>query len=154
MASDNCAVGPDGKLLDASQIVFFSDPDNDEPMAPATASSVAQPQLSVPILDSFISKVPPAAHQLTCAPCPSTRVIDPNNVMALKCKPSDAAAAHPPCHPCQASLEHEKDKATKPDPTDTEDGDPVDPDIAYGEAKALGDADRKVRVHCSSQILI
>jgi len=154
MASDNCAVGPNGELLDASQIVFFNDPDDDEPMAPATASSVAQPWLSVTTLDSFVSKVPPAACRLTCTPCPSTKVIDPNNVMALKRKPSDAAAAHPPCCPCQASPEHEEDKATKPDPTNTEDSNPVNPDIAYEEAKALGDADCEVRVHCSSQILI
>ena len=62
MASDNCAVGPDGELLDKSQIPWVNDPDDDEPMAPATTSLVVQCQLrvSATTLDSFVSKVPPA----------------------------------------------------------------------------------------------
>jgi hypothetical protein len=90
MASDNCAVGPDGKLLDASQIVWFNDPDDDEPMAPATTSSMAQRQhqVSMTMLDSFVTKAPPAARRSTRAPRPSTKAIDPDNIMALKRKPS------------------------------------------------------------------
>ena len=62
MASDNCAVGPDGKLLDASQMVWFHDLDDHEPMTPATTSSIAQCQVSTTTtLDSFVTKVPPAA---------------------------------------------------------------------------------------------
>jgi len=57
MASDNCAVGPNGNLLDASQIVWFNDPNDNEPMAPAT-SSMAQPQVSMTTLNSYITKVP------------------------------------------------------------------------------------------------
>jgi hypothetical protein len=37
----------DGKLLDMSQIVWFNDPDDDEPMAPATTSLTAQRQASM-----------------------------------------------------------------------------------------------------------
>ena len=64
MASDNCDIGPDGKLLDALQIVWFKDPDNDEPMAPAMTSSMAQRQhqVSTTMLDSFVTKAPSAAH--------------------------------------------------------------------------------------------
>ena len=36
MASDNCAVGPDGQLLDTSKITWYNDPDDDMPMALTT----------------------------------------------------------------------------------------------------------------------
>ena len=147
MASDNCAVGPNGNLLDASQIVWFRDPDDDEPMAPAT-SSTAQPQVSAMTLDSFVTKVP-AARRSTRAPRPSTKAIDPDNIMALKRKPSNPAPDKPSCRPRHASPDHEVDEATEPDLTDSEDDDPVNPDAAYEETKALGDADREVSTHYS-----
>jgi len=76
--------------------------------------------------------------------------------MALKRKLSDSASTNPSCCARQASPKHEEDKATEPEPTDTkdfQDNDLVDPEIAYEETKALGDADRKVCVHCSSWVL-
>jgi hypothetical protein len=152
MASDNCAVGPDGKLLDASQIVWFKDPDDDEPMAPATTSSTAQRQhqVSTTTLDSFVTKAPPATCRSTRAPRPSTKAIDPDNIMALKRKPSKQATGKSSCRPRHASPDHEEDKATEPDPTDIDDKDPVNPDTAYEETKALSDADREVSVRKSS----
>ena len=156
MSSDNCAVGPNGELLDESEITWVHDPDDDKPMAPVTTSSTDQHQLSVMTLDFFVTQVPPAARRSTRASCLSTKVTDPDNVMALKRKPSpsNTATANPSCRARQASPEHEEDKATKPGPTDTEDNDLVNPDIAYEETKALGNADRKVCVHCSSRVLI
>jgi len=156
MSSDNCAVGPDGELLDESEIPWVYDPDDDRPMPPATTSSTDQRQLSATTLDSFITQVPPAACRSTCTSHPSTKVTDPDNVMARKRKPSDSASTNPPRRARQASPEHEEDNATEPEPTDTEDvqdNDPVNPEIAYEETKALGDADRKVCVQCSSQVL-
>src|SRR6266851_5470227 len=135
MASDNCAVGPDGNLLNTSQIVWFNDPDNDEPMAPAT-SLMAQPQVSMMTLDSYITKVP-AAHRSTHTSCLSTKAIDPNNIMALKCKPSNPAPNKPSCCPHHASPDHKVDEATEPDLTDSEDDNPVNPDTMYEETKAL-----------------
>src|SRR6266851_9388281 len=156
MASDSCAVGPDGTLLDASQIVWFNDPDDDEPMVPATSSAplVAQLQVSVATLNSFVTKIPPAIHRSACAPCPSTRAIDPDNIMALKRKPSNTAAAKPSCHPHHVSPDREEDKATEPDLTDSEDDNPVDPVTAYEETKALGDADCEVSVPYYSSFFI
>jgi len=156
MSSDNCAVGPNGKLLDKSEIDWVHDPDDDMPMAPAMTSSMDQCQLSVITLDSFVTQVPLAACQSTCTSHPSTKVTDPDNIMALKHKLSDSASTNPSCCARQASPEHKEDKATEPKPTDTEDfqdNDLVDPEIAYEKMKALGDADRKVCVHCSSQVL-
>ena len=154
MASDDCAVGPDGRLLDALQINWYNDPDDNEPMAPATSSSTAQHQcqVSVTMLNSFVTKGPPAAHWSTHAPCPSTKAIDPNNVMALKRKPSNTAIGKCPCCPCLVSLEgldHDEDEATDPNPTDTDNDEPVDPEAVYKETKALGDADCEVSV-CKS----
>jgi len=62
MSSDNCAVGPDGKLLDKSEIDWVHDPDDDTPIAPATTSLMDQCQLSVTTFDSFVTQVPLAAR--------------------------------------------------------------------------------------------
>jgi len=56
MASEGCAVGPDGELCDASEIEFFNNPNDDQPIAPATTSSTVQP-----LLNSFVTKLPPPA---------------------------------------------------------------------------------------------
>ena len=151
MASDNCAVGSDGNLLDTSQILWFNNPDNDQPIAPTSLSAQCQASASqtVTTLDSFVTKVPPAARRSTCAPHPSTKAIDPDNIMALKRKSSNTGAGKPSSRPRHASLDHEEDEATEPDPMDGEDDNLVDPDAAYEETKALGDADREVSVHTS-----
>jgi len=164
MASDGCAIGPDGNLLHESEIPWVHDPDDDEPM-PAMTSLTVQRQLSATTLDSFVTKVPPACRS-TCTTRPSTKVINPDNAMSIKCKQSDAPAPNPSCRLRQASPEHEEDMTTEPDTTepdatepdssdciDTEEDDPDDPGKAYRVAKALGDADRKVYAHCSSQII-
>jgi len=157
MAPNGCAVGPDGKLLDPSQIVWYNDADDDEPMAQATTPSTVQPQpqLSATTLDSFVTKVPPPARRSTRAARPSTKAIDPDNTMAIKRKSSNAPSPNPSCRLRQASPEHNEDEAsepdaTVPDPPNTEEDDPVDPGDVYEVTKALGDADRQVCVHISS----
>jgi hypothetical protein len=156
MASDDCAVGPNGKLFNTLQIVLYMDPDNDEPMALAATFSIAQCQISAPTLNSFITKGPPATCCSTHTPCPSTKVINPDNIVALKHKPSHIATSKPSSHPRHAFLDHEpdykEDKATEPDLINSEDDNPVNPITAYEETKALGDVDYKVNVHCSSLI--
>jgi hypothetical protein len=158
MASDNCAVGSDGNLLDASQIPWFNDPDDDQPIAPTSSSAQRQASASrtVTTLDSFVTKVPPAMRRSTRAPRSSTKAIDPDNIMALKRKSSNTGAGKPSCRPRHASPDHEEDEATEPDPTDAdgEDDDPVDADAAYEETKALGDADREVSAHSSSFLFL
>jgi len=154
MASDNCAVGPNGKLFDQSEIPWYNDPDNDTPMAPATTScSTVQGQPSATTLDSFITKAAPTARRSTRAPRPSTKSIDPDNIMSLKHKLSNTAIANPSRRPCQASPKHEEDKATEPDPTDTEASNLLDPEVAHEEANVLSNADRAVCVVFPSQAL-
>ena len=162
MASDNCTVGPDGQLLDTSKITWYNDPNDDMPMAPTTTlPSTVQGWPSVMTLNSFVTKVAPATHQSARAPRPSTKLIDPDNVMTLKRKVCDTASTNPSHHHCQASPGYEEEEATEPDPTPTDikdepdptdldieddDDDLVNPDAAYEEAKVLGNADCEVRV--------
>jgi len=161
MASNSCAVGPDGELLDASKIVWFHDADDDRPMAPATTSLMAQPQpgLSATTLDLFVTKAPPARRS-TRAARPSTKAIDPDNAMATKRKLSNAPPPKPSRRLRQASPEPEEDdasefEATEPGSTDTDEDDPVnvDPGEEYEVTKALSNADRKVSVQFSSWII-
>ena len=171
MASNGCALGSDGKLLDASKIIWHYDADDDKPMASATTSLMGQPQpgLSATTLDLFVRRSGRAA-------CPSTKSIDPDNAMAVKRKTSDAPNPNPSRRLRQASPDHGEDKTTysditepdispatepgedkadttEPDSTDTEEDISVNPDDAYEETKALGDADRKVCVQCSASII-
>jgi hypothetical protein len=104
------------------------------------------------------------------------KLIDPDNAMAIKHKTSDAPNPNPSRWLRQASLEHGEDKATdpditepntspttepgkdkadttEPDCTDMEEDISVDPYDAYEETKALGDADHKVCVQCSTPII-
>jgi hypothetical protein len=41
--ADQCALGPNGMLLDASQITFYHDPDDRVPLPPVSASGIAPP---------------------------------------------------------------------------------------------------------------
>lgn len=160
MPFEGCAIGPDGRLLDASEIDWVNDPDDDEPMPMATTSSMVQRSL-----DSFVTKPPLPARRSTRAARPSTKAIDPDNAMAIKRKTSDAPAPNPSRRLRHVSPEHEEDAATDSDTsepdcsrgTNTEEDDPVSQGEAYEEAyeetKALGDADRKVCVHCLSEII-
>jgi len=159
MASEGCAVGPDGELCDASEIEFFNDPNNDQPIALATTSSTVQPSLN-----SFVTKLPPPARRSNRVPHPSTKAIDPDNAMATKHKTSDAPNPNPSRRLRQASPEHKEDRASEPDTTEpnqshyadstnTEEDDPIDPGKAYEEVKALGDADRQVCLNFPSQFI-
>lgn len=70
MASDQCAVGPDGRLKDASEITWHNDPDDEQPL------SVPKPAKSTPVLHSLFT----SARCSVRAPRPSTKILDPNNV--------------------------------------------------------------------------
>ncbi|KAJ7615255.1 hypothetical protein DFH06DRAFT_125311 [Mycena polygramma] len=84
---DQCALGPDGKLLDAKDITFFNDPDDMVPLPPASSTSTA-----TTITDFFGTAAPP--RRSTRAPVPSTRTTDPNNSETTKRKPA-TALPHP-----------------------------------------------------------
>ncbi|KAI0038376.1 hypothetical protein FA95DRAFT_1613436, partial [Auriscalpium vulgare] len=87
--SDQCAVGPDGRLLDASEITFYNDPDDENPL-PASITSSMTPS-SAPAVNAFDILTCKTAAQHPAAPKvagarrsgrvsrPSGRVRNPDN---------------------------------------------------------------------------
>jgi hypothetical protein len=154
MAPGGCAVGPDGKLLDASEIDWFRDRDDVEPMVPANTSSTVQTSL-----DAFLTEAPaPSARRSNRVPQPSAKAIDPNNAMATKRKLSGAQTPNPSRRLRQASPEHEDNRPTEPDATEpgSSDGADTEEDVLVDsdkETEALEDTDHKVCVHFPSQFI-
>ncbi|KAG2135399.1 uncharacterized protein EDB93DRAFT_1107147 [Suillus bovinus] len=112
------AVGPNGKLKDVSEMVWYNDADDDQPIP---SSSTIHP--------FFTGAAPPAAiiagaHRSTRAPCPSTRILDPDNV-ASSSTAQDIGGT---------------DLDAVGGDTEAED----DVEHEYASTKAMGDADRKV----------
>jgi hypothetical protein len=48
MSEDNCAIGPDGKLKDASEITWFNDPDDEFPIEPLSTDISMAASSSLP----------------------------------------------------------------------------------------------------------
>ncbi|KAG0695024.1 hypothetical protein DFH29DRAFT_787911, partial [Suillus ampliporus] len=69
--SDQCAVGPDGRLKDASEIVWHNDPDDEQPIS---APRPAMEKPATPVHHFFAG-----ARRSTRAPRPSTKIVDPDN---------------------------------------------------------------------------
>jgi hypothetical protein len=86
----DCTVGPDGKLLDAKDIVWFEDADSSEPINHAiTPSSSTAPSTSATIHPFFCggsAHAPAAVVTGACrsghAICPSIKITDPDNAKA------------------------------------------------------------------------
>ena len=86
--SDQCALEPDRKLLDASEIIWVNDPDDLMPIAPIQQArvntTVLPPKSSVTHL--FFRGDPPPAVMITGSQCsahvpqPSKYALDPDNV--------------------------------------------------------------------------
>src|SRR6267154_2874909 len=81
-----CAVGPDGKLLDAKDIRWFEDADSSEPInhATTTTSITTTPDSFTTIHPFFHDGPAPTAEVIAaqcsgCATCPSLRITDPDN---------------------------------------------------------------------------
>ena len=100
----DCAVGPDGKLLDAKDIEWYEDADSSEPINQATTPSVTTASSSAAIHPFFRGGPAPAvvvagARRSGHATRPSNRITDPDNAEALssttthKCKASGGMAA-------------------------------------------------------------
>jgi hypothetical protein len=92
-STSQCAVGLDGTLLDASDIQWFNDPDDDDPLPPVSSSGPTPPENGAvspsrrEIHPFFKPSAPPAgiiagARRSTRAIRPSARAIDPNNIEA------------------------------------------------------------------------
>jgi hypothetical protein len=80
---DQCAVAADGSLLDASEIVFYNDADDDTPL-PNSNSGMTSTRLR-PFLQGgpAPSKIVAGSRRSTRVPRPSARITDPNNLETL-----------------------------------------------------------------------
>ena len=154
--SDQCALRPDGKLLDASDIIWLNDPDNLTPIPPKS-----------PIVHPFFCGGPPPAsmvagsRQSARVSHPSKHVLDPDNserpdiskqpclsqqkrvVIELDSDESDGDCV-------QVDVGNRNDGATDTEGavSDTDvDAEMVDSEAveeAYAATKAMGDADHEV----------
>jgi hypothetical protein len=128
--ADQCALGADGTLLDASQIRWFNDPDDDTPLLP-TAN----------------------ARCSTRIPRPAPKLVDPNNAILRKRK----ATTSRPVVVSESSEEEEDEGDTidqddgvitdaATDSVDNEmDIDDITPsESAYQQTKEMGNADCQV----------
>lgn len=148
----DCAVGPDGNLLDASEIVWFNDPDDETPLSTAKGLGNRSPSPKI-----AGSRRPQRAVR------PSAKASDPNNAESTKApkrKPDDAQDARrvsrkvvkPDARPSSgeehadapAAVSPEGDMATSEHGTDTE-PDEADANAAYLATKTMGDTDRQVK---------
>jgi len=163
--SNQCALAPDGNLLDASEIVWVNDPDDLMPTAhiqQAGVDTTALPPKSS-VSNPFFRGDPPPAVMIAgsrcsaCVPRPSKRALDPDNVErpdVLK-RPCPSRQKHVVE---SDSDEHDEDCLgdDNRNGTDTEGGIETDIDSevadidsesveeAYATTKAMGDADREV----------
>jgi hypothetical protein len=102
--SDQCAVGPDGKLLDQRAIVWYNDPEDSTPIAVATPA-LPSSALKATTLRTFFKDgtTPSSANAILDSASgtrrssrvskPSKRVLDANN-MGLTEMPKRVRVAH------------------------------------------------------------
>ncbi|KAG1720947.1 uncharacterized protein EDB91DRAFT_1088629 [Suillus paluster] len=147
-------VGPNGKLKDASEIVWYNDADDDQPIpSSSTIKSLLHP--------FFAGAAPPAAviagaRRSTRAPRPSMRILDPDNIASSSTAQGKRKAADDLTRrrvarkiiasPTTSSHDGESDSDVDIGGTDldavggdTEAEDDVE--RAYASTKAMGDAD-------------
>jgi len=163
--SDQCALGPDGKLLDASEIVWVNDPDDLMPIASnqqaAVEVSVLPPKSLV--THPFFRGPPPAvmvagSRHSGCVPRTSKRALDPDNIE----RPNVSKRPHPSHQKNTVesdSDEHDNDCVDNDTETEVDsdrDSEVVNMDLesetveceeAYAITKAMGDADREVSLY-------
>jgi flagellar basal body rod protein FlgC len=146
---NQCALGPDGQLLDESKIIWHRDPDDLTPIAPVT----------VPIHRFFARGSSPAlivngSRRSARVPKPSKRVLDADNaepsggskrprasrVTVVESDPEDSEGI---VEPEEITDTDGYDVATETD-VDSEMVDVDAAEDAYAATKAMGDRDREV----------
>jgi hypothetical protein len=167
-AADQCALGPDGQLLNASEIQFFFDPDDDKPMQPLPPKSIDHSSsTNNPPIDAFtvllarpgeMSAAQTGARRSRRVGKPSEKLRDANSTTAAPKKhPLDpTAASSVVTHRHRRAVVTDSDDDVQLDNDDKSNGEDVgnhmstesDAEAAYQETKALGDADRAVCNPC------
>jgi len=168
----DCAIGPDGKLLDVKDIEWYEDIDSSEPLKQvATPSSMTTASSSATIHPIFRGGLA-SARRSGCAVRPSNRITDPDNAETLssntmhKRKASGGTAASRWVNRkvtinsddkgstnSNENDDYEPNIAEHPATTSDGEGGDTEPeedfDLAYASTKAMGDVDREVSL-CSS----
>ena len=164
--SDQCAIAPDGSLMDAADIHWYNDADDAAPIPSALTSTSASS--SARSLDDFFSSRPPAkkvsgARQSSRVRKPLKRTTDPDNAEAgdvledvrsgQKRKTGGTAGMSRRVSRKVIQSDSDDDTASddgnKSDFTDVDTNSNEDPNEAratenYENMKALGDKDREV----------
>lgn len=164
--SDQCAIAPDGSLMDAADIHWYNDADDAAPIPSALTSTSASS--SAQSLDDFFSSHPPAkkvsgARQSSRVRKPSKHTTDPDNAEAgdvledvrsgQKRKTGGTAGmSRRVSHKVIQSDSNDdtaSDDGNKSDLTDVDTNSNEDPNEArttenYENMKALGDKDHEV----------
>ena len=166
----DCAVGPDGKLLNAKDIKWCEDVDSSEPINKATTPSSITTTNSSTAIHPFFSGGPAPAVVVAGACCsrrttrPSNRITNPDNAkassLATTHKRKASSSMRAGCHinrkvavNDEGSTDGSEIDDYKPDiaehpatASDNEaDTEPEeDTNLAYASTKAMGDADREV----------
>jgi len=167
--SDQCAVGPDEKLLDQCAIVWYNDPEDSTPIAVATPALPSSALKAMTLCTFFKDGTTPSSanaildsasgtRRSSCVSKPLKRVLDANN-MGLTEMPKRVCVAHNRVveSEMEDEGEEEEDNNNNKDDlavtthasdgggdTDVEMEDMVAAESAYASTKVMGDQDRKV----------
>ena len=118
--ADQCGLGADGTLLDASQIQWYNDPDDDTPLIPA-------------------------ARRSTRTTRPAPKLVDPNNAITLrKCKASRPVVVS---EGSEEESEGDRDNGVMTDAATDMDVHGItlsESESTYQQTKEMGNADRQV----------
>ena len=149
------AVGPNGNLLNASDIVWYNDPDDVAPISTPRGLSNQSPSPKIA-----------GSHRPPRAVRPSIKASDPNNTKSTKvrkCKPEGTQGTRRvsrkvaqantrrssddehtvPVSADSDNSEHSAD--THPEQDDQDNAGNVEANAAYTATKLMGDTDRQVR---------
>jgi len=134
--SDQCAVAADGSLLDASDIIFYNDPDDDNPLPnsnSATTSTQVHPFFR---RGPAPSKIVAGSRRSARVARPSARITDPNNLEA-----SGSAVTRKRSATVTASAQGSLHAARRAKLTDSDDESEHDNEMDNAEADAGDDDD-------------
>jgi hypothetical protein len=115
--TDQCGLAADGTLLDASQIPWYNDPDDDVPL--------------------------PTARRSTRIPRPAPKLIDPNNALLGKRKAVAVVVSEEEDEGDAVTVDGVFTDADIENMMDT-DNDSPSTTLTYQQTKEMGNADRKV----------
>ncbi|KAF8803446.1 hypothetical protein BYT27DRAFT_7214747 [Phlegmacium glaucopus] len=151
--SDQCALGPDGTMLEPSEIIWFNDPDNPTPIPPIgpiqQAGAFPHFPPKSPTIHLFFHGGPPPVTMVAGSQCsthvshPSKRVLDPDN---SEC-PNVLKRPRPSCQ--KNVVESDSDEKDE-DSVDDGDGDGAanTEGFAYTATKVMGNINHEALANC------